>query len=258
MRQGRYGSGEAPGLGARRTRGTPRASRSAFTTRAAATSSRSRVIVPAIPGALSALGILMSNVVKDYSRTLLWVCEEKLPTAKLATEFKRLETTARREFKFERWPGKIIFGRWLEMRYAGQGFELSLPASADALLQFQREHERKYGYSLKQNAVEIVNIRLRSWIETPAVAMNLSARQKPEAREAKTLVNFAGKAVRTPLIDRGTLTFRKRYQGPAIVVEYSATTFVPPGWTMQTDKTGNLILELNRRPIKRQRKSGRP
>src|SRR6202011_4730853 len=62
-----------------------------------------RVMIPARPGALSALGILVSDVVKDYSRTVLWRIGERLPEAKLRQEFRKLEVAAQKEFRAERW-----------------------------------------------------------------------------------------------------------------------------------------------------------
>ena len=59
------------------------------------------VIVPAFPGALSALGILASDVVKDYSRTVLWRVAEEIPTAQLNQEFAALEKTAAKDFREE-------------------------------------------------------------------------------------------------------------------------------------------------------------
>src|SRR5213082_2701272 len=66
-----------------------------------------RVIVPALPGALSAFGILVSDVIKDYSRTILWRTTAQLPTARLKLEFAQLAQSARRHFQSEGWQGKI-------------------------------------------------------------------------------------------------------------------------------------------------------
>ena len=79
-----------------------------------------------MPGALSAIGILASDVVKDYSRTLLLSTVGALPHASLKSEFKRLEALALGAFQAEKWPGKVQFQRSLDMRYTGQGFELPI------------------------------------------------------------------------------------------------------------------------------------
>src|SRR6202521_6006162 len=78
------------------------------------------VVIPAQPGALSAFGILVSDVVKDYSRTLLWRFADRLPQAKLEKEFRKLEAAAQKEFRTERWRGALQYERSLILRYRGQ------------------------------------------------------------------------------------------------------------------------------------------
>src|SRR5271169_771507 len=77
------------------------------------------VIVPALPGALSALGILASDVVKDYSRTVLWRVADKIPTARLTQEFAALEKTATQDFHQEAWQGRIHYQPSVDIRYRG-------------------------------------------------------------------------------------------------------------------------------------------
>jgi N-methylhydantoinase A len=212
----------------------------------AATLEIPRVIVPAMPGALSAVGILLSDIVKDYSRTVLLQAENHLPTSKLDAEFKALRARALRDFKAERWSGKVQFEARLEMRYRGQGFEISVPHGARALGQFHKQHQRMYGYSRVGSPVEIVTVRLRAWIKTEAPKIASTTRQgssKP-AGDAETMsVRFGGEAQKTKIVERNDLTLGKRYSGPAIVSEYSATTVVPPRWNFHIDKSGSLILE---------------
>jgi len=94
------------------------------------------VMIPARPGALSAFGILVSNVVKDYSRTLLWriaddptqAAGRAAPQVRLEKEFRKLEAAAQKEFRAERWRGALHYERSLDLRYRGQGYELNLPA----------------------------------------------------------------------------------------------------------------------------------
>src|SRR3984885_1379741 len=69
------------------------------------------VIVPAMPGALSALGILVSDVVKDYSRTVLWRVSEKIPHARLEQEFSELKKQAAKNFQQEAWTGRVVYQR---------------------------------------------------------------------------------------------------------------------------------------------------
>ena len=127
-----------------------------------------RVIVPALPGALSALGILVSDVVKDYSRTVLWRVSGKLPSAQLDREFSILQKQAAKDFHEEAWQGRVHYQRGVDIRYHGQGYELNLPFTRNLLKEFEREHHRRYGYAHPTREVELVTLRLRASLNRPA------------------------------------------------------------------------------------------
>src|SRR5579862_6847535 len=116
------------------------------------------VIIPAFPGALSALGILASDVVKDYSRTVLWRASGKVPTANLNREFAALQKNAAQDFKQEAWQGSPLYNRSVDLRYRGQGYELNLPLSKNLLRDFEQEHHRRYGYIHPNREVELVTL----------------------------------------------------------------------------------------------------
>ncbi|MCI0350004.1 MAG: hydantoinase/oxoprolinase family protein, partial [Acidobacteriales bacterium] len=168
-----------------------------------------RVIVPALPGALSAYGILVSDVVKDYSRTVLWnVSSAKdLEKLNLADEFLALEETAQDDFQREDWhdPRLLQFRRSLDVRYRGQGFELNVPLagsqSRKALRAFHDEHHRRYGYSHQDRDVEIVTLRLRAVL--PALVKSTFKPRLPKVRretKAKGVrVGLGGKMMRGEL-----------------------------------------------------------
>src|SRR6202167_157720 len=128
-----------------------------------------RVIVPALPGALSALGILFSDVVKDYSRTVLCLILSKVPTAQLNREFSLLQKQAAEDFQKEDWPGKVNYQTSIDLRYRGQGYELKLPYTRSLHKDFHEEHHRRYGYAHRDREVELVTLRLRAVVKsTPA------------------------------------------------------------------------------------------
>ncbi|HKT67824.1 MAG TPA: hydantoinase/oxoprolinase family protein, partial [Terriglobales bacterium] len=95
-----------------------------------------RVLLPPLPGALSAYGILVSDIVKDYSRTVLWRAAGKLPEANLRRQFEAFEHEARAAFRAENWAGAPRFERSLDMRHRGQGYELNVPFTGNALAAF--------------------------------------------------------------------------------------------------------------------------
>src|ERR1700730_17776647 len=125
-----------------------------------------RVIVPVLPGALSAFGILVSDVVKDYSRTVLWQVGEKVPIEQLEREFAVLLRRAERDFRDEKWEGTIQHLRSVDVRYQGQGYELNVPFTRNVLRDFPTEHQRRYGYSYGARELELVTLRLRATIKS--------------------------------------------------------------------------------------------
>ena len=96
-----------------------------------------QVIVPALPGALSALGILVSDVVKDYSRTVLWRVAGTIPNAQLKREFFALQKKAAKDFRQEAWQGRVHYQPSVDVRYRGQGYELNLPFTRNLQKEFR-------------------------------------------------------------------------------------------------------------------------
>ena len=206
-----------------------------------------QVIVPAFPGALSALGILWSDVVKDYSRTVLWRVTREVPKAELAAEFGAMEKNAKRDFAGEEWEGMPSFTRSADLRYSGQGYELNLPMTQSLLRDFEREHRRRYGYIHPNREVEIVTLRLRAVLKPAAPVRTHQPKSKSRSRrfaETDSAVWFDGKKLATAIYNRGELIAQRKYRGPAVVTEYSATTVIPPGNTFAIDRAGNLIVSL--------------
>jgi N-methylhydantoinase A len=204
-----------------------------------------RVIVPQLPGALSAFGILVSDVVKDYSRTVLWRVTSSLPQRKLTKVFGEMRRAAEGDFRDERWPGGPRFERSVDVRYRGQGYELSVPFDVGLLEAFHREHQRRYGYSHPGREVELVTLRLRARLP----AQTGRVRVEPERvalPPQRARVFFAGKLRPTIIHDRRSLRRGERYSGPAVVTEYSATTVVPPGMAFYVDREWNLVIETQR------------
>jgi N-methylhydantoinase A len=217
------------------------------------------VIVPAFPGALSALGILASDVVKDYSRTVLWRVAAELPRQKLQEEFAVLETAALHNFRNESWTGKPAFNPSVDLRYRGQGYELNIPLTKNLLSDFQQEHRRRYGYIHPDREIEIVTIRLRAVLKSQPTGsaprqkktsarahergqVRHSAPKKPAPAEAGVI--FDGKKLSTKILARDELQPDKKYSGPAIITEYSATTVIPPGKGFSIDRASNLIVKI--------------
>ncbi len=223
-----------------------------------------RVVIPAMPGALSAFGILLSDVIKDYSRTVLWRTGAQLPMANLQHEFRHLSQAARQDFQSERWTGAIHEQRSVDIRYRGQGYELSIPFSRRLIRDFHRAHQQRYGYSHPDREIELVTLRLRATVKSANAKLAYGrTRSSNKKRPLKSLnpenceVAFDGKLLPSQIYQRDDLIPGKRYRGPAIVTEYSATTVVPPGMSFRLDRAANLLIDVDgksNRPIRTARR----
>jgi N-methylhydantoinase A len=205
------------------------------------------VVVPAFPGALSALGILWSDVVKDYSRTVLWRVSREIPHTKLNGEFVALEQAAARDFAGEGWNGTPRFVRTVDLRYRGQGYELNLPLTRNLISKFEQEHRRRYGYTHAKRETEIVTLRLRAVLKSSRSHAAADAGRTARGKIGRTSASeafFDGHKVKAKIYAREELSARKTFPGPAIVTEYSATTIVPPGKRFRIDGAGNLVIAV--------------
>jgi len=224
-----------------------------------------RVMIPALPGALSAFGILVSDVVKDYSRTVLWRVAAKLPKQRLEKEFATMRRRAEADFGDEKWKGAIAHQGSVDVRYKGQGYELNIPYTRNLIRDFRDEHQRRYGYSYPERELELVTLRLRSTIKSPQSRIaarttnyvGTAAQACPErsrrgrpgraklgsAAPDRVEVHFGGKKSATAIHARDSLKIGRKYSGPAITTEYSATTVVPKGKRFWLDRWENLLIE---------------
>ncbi len=203
-----------------------------------------RVIVPAMPGALSAYGILVSDVIKDFSRTVLLGLEGGFPRQKIEREFLALEQRARKDFQDEGWQGNPRFVRSADLRFRGQGYELNIPFTTNLSQAFRGEHHRRYGYTYEDRELEVVTLRVRAILPSSNSNFTLEHSGKRVDLTGPSVRTWFGRQVfATKLYERDQLRKAKRYMGPAIVTEYSATTVVAPGVRFHVDSATNLVLE---------------
>jgi N-methylhydantoinase A len=208
------------------------------------------VIVPTLPGALSALGILASDVVKDYSRTVLWRVQRDIPGSQLDSEFRAMEKTAAKDFAAEGWQGRARYARSVDLRYRGQGYELNIPWSKSLLKDFEQEHKRRYGYTHTNREVELVTLRLRATLRLSTNHVGAGAFARPGRAKLgglsspRSAVLFDGQKLPTRIYSRDELRAARKYPGPAVITEYSATTVIPPGKRFWIDKASNLVISI--------------
>jgi N-methylhydantoinase A len=205
-----------------------------------------RVLLPASPGALSAIGVVTADVVKDQSRTVMAAAESSIKR-RLDRTFREMEKQARAILRGEGFAeSKQRHERSLAVRYKGLSFEIEIKdTSGDIAAAFHRAHQARYGYAQEKNVVEIVSARVRSIgvVEgsepRPARITKSKGFTKPHG-----LVNthFEGRKVRAAVYHRDGLHAGSRLRMPCVVTEYSATTLVPQGVTATIDTPGNLLI----------------
>jgi N-methylhydantoinase A len=132
------------------------------------------------------------------------------------------------------------------MRYAGQGSEIAVPwrgSAAAADTDFAAAHRALYGFDLPEGAPEIVTLR----VEARGVLPRPRARRLPAGRGAVGIGTQRLMLAEGPrdaaLYDRATLGAGDAFEGPAIVAQLDATTYLPPGWHARVDDAGALLLE---------------
>jgi N-methylhydantoinase A len=202
-----------------------------------------RVVVPQFPGALSALGLLLADVRKDYSRTLLR--DAAGAGRDLKTAFAELHQLGLEELQAEGFRKRDIeCTDFVDLRYRGQSYELTVKLRPDFIEKFHAAHERRYGYANPGRSVELVNVRTRfaGRIKKPEFTKAARRRGRPEPMSTQP-VWIDRKRVTTAIYDRAALGNGHQIQGPAIIGEYSSTTLVPPGFRCVVDGYLNLVLE---------------
>jgi len=207
-----------------------------------------RVLVPLSPGTLSALGVLLGDVVKDYSRTVMLKTAE-LIWKTLDQSYAGLERQALRDLSNEGFKAdRVKLIRSAAVRYIGQSFEIEVPFTRRLDGSFHAAHRERYGYADKTRAIEIVSLRLRGIgvTDKPRLKRTASRATRSAAPDHLARVFLTERAARVPLYSRDRLRAGTRFDGPAIVAEYSSTTLIPNGWRASVDPWLNMIIDVAR------------
>jgi N-methylhydantoinase A len=133
----------------------------------------------------------------------------------------------------------------LDARYAGQAYELNVPAEGDYVAAFHQAHEQRYGYQNAERKLEIVNVRCRATgITRKNANVKIAARRRGQPGPVAQTVPmvFEGRERNAKLFAREELCAGDRIAGPAVVMEYSATTLIAPAWEAVVESYGQLIL----------------
>jgi N-methylhydantoinase A len=165
-----------------------------------------------------------------------------------------MEKTAAKDLRQESWRGRPRYQRSVDLRYRGQGYELKIPSTKNLLRDFEHEHRLRYGHIHPDREVELVTLRLRATIAATTIDLGAGARVRPGRAKLgrlsmlKAPVVFEGKKLETRIYCRDELQPGKKYSGPAVITEYSATTAIPPSRIFHLDRAANLVISAPSRP----------
>jgi N-methylhydantoinase A len=205
-----------------------------------------RVVVPSAAGAFSAMGIATSDILVERDRTLMLPVDEA--RGRLGRILSDLTGESMDELASAGVDPMSAMPEWeVDMRYKGQGHELTVPfhvCSGPTEENLHRAHEMAYGHAMKGEAVEVVNVRLKLRVEGPAI--ELGSREKAEAGypSSKRRVLFEEGWLEAEAISVDGLYAGHGGTGPAIIEGEGETVIVPPGTTWEIDGHGNIWLEV--------------
>jgi len=207
------------------------------------------VIIPKNAGVLSSLGLLLADSTKDYSKSALKILKINSMAGDLKKEFKLLEEKAVADMKKEGFSEQnTVLERFLDLRYYGQSFEITVPYQDDfkVVHRFHESHKRLYSYSHPERPVEIVNMRLKATGKTEKIRLKKTKKETTNTEKAlvkKQKIYYQGKYEFSSVYDRSLLRPVNKIFGPALIVDLESTTFIPPEFCANIDEYLNIIMK---------------
>ena len=198
----------------------------------------STVLIPRAGGVLSALGLAISDVRRDYVFPYLKALVE-VEAEVVRRSFGEMEVAAAEHLEGPE------HTRRADLRYAGQSFELTVEAEepfGELEERFHAAHEQRYGYRMDDEAVELVNLRLISTVPVDKPEL-VEPAPEGDAGSGRREANFGGEWIEVPVLDRERMGQGSEVEGPAIVEFKESTCAVSPGWRGTVDNVGTLVLE---------------
>jgi N-methylhydantoinase A len=209
------------------------------------------VVVPLHPGVFSAIGLLMADVRHDHMRSRLMPLAEAQPE-EMNDMLDRLVAEATVQLAHDGFrPERVRIERALDMRYAGQGYEVTLPCPLSATdlpalrAAFDAQHKAMFGHFAPQAPVEIVSFRVRGIGLVPQVEIPKFKRGKGslvDAQRGERRVRFEGAEVECRVYWRTWLDVGLTIPGPAVIDQLDSTTLICPGQVACVDEWKNLIV----------------
>ncbi|UCC41348.1 MAG: hydantoinase/oxoprolinase family protein [Candidatus Aminicenantes bacterium] len=217
-----------------------------------------RVIVPKNAGVLSALGLLLADSIKDYSKSILKISED-ITKKELDKHFAELKEKGLKDMKedgFEEREVSIL--PLLDLRYLGQSYEITIPYTHidkftsvfSFIPDFHKTHTKLYSYCHAQQPVEIVNVRVKAI--GAGKKINLK-KQSPEGQDSESAflkkqdLFYEGKKYKASVFNRSLLRPGNRMTGPSLIADFDSTTFLPPSYSLEVDGFLNLLIHKRKK-----------
>ncbi len=217
----------------------------------------SRILVPRNPGILCAMGLLLTDLRADFAATRLRTLDAAA-LEPIEQAFAALHAQAEAWFQAEHIdPPSRRLTRTVDMRYAGQNYELAVPVpdgpiTAETLSAlaagFAESHQRMYGFLAEEEPVQLVTFRTEATGVVPKATLQPLDAADRDASAARTgsrkvWLSDAGGWTECPVYDRDRLRPGNHIAGPAVIEQMDTTTVVLPGMDASVDVYLNLILK---------------
>ncbi len=205
-----------------------------------------RVLVPPYAATLSAFGMLVTDVIKDYAQTVMLPGDTPIPT--LRAHLRPLVERGIAEVVAEGIPREwVLVEELLDMRYAGQSYELTVPLGEDPVDAFHAAHRRAYGYAALDAPVEVVNVRVRVIGQVPRPVIPRLDNNGEDASHAlfdRREVIIGGEKARLPFYRGEALLPGNVIPGPAIIIRKDTTILIGPRDIARVDVWGNVVIGI--------------
>jgi N-methylhydantoinase A len=211
-------------------------------------------IVPRFPGAFSAWGMLQTNIRKDFSEPYFYL-DEDIDTTDMVSVLRGMESTALQSLVSEGVPdANRRASASVDVRYSSQEFSLNVPLESAGepgsegfvstlASRFSAMYHERYGHSNPGAPIEIVALRMQAVGDLGQLeAPRFEEAQSPDFKHEIRQVVFDHVDHDAIVVRRDDLGAGHRFEGPAIIVEQTATTVVPPGFDVAVDEYGSLVI----------------
>ncbi|MBI4788779.1 MAG: hydantoinase/oxoprolinase family protein [Chloroflexi bacterium] len=217
-----------------------------------------KVVIPLYPGALSAFGLVTSDIRHDYVQTIAKPAASVDPEEMLRA-YAAMETKAKAQLREEKIPDDVVEIQWTaDLRYSGQAYELNVPVPRNGKLtrkdieatvaRFHALHQKVYAYSSTAEPVDVINVRLVGIGQVPDVKLPRLKRggaSPRAARKGTRPVYYEGRGfIKVPVYERDLLKPGNIVKGPCMIEEIISSTVVIPGASARVDVWGNVIIAL--------------